>query len=128
MSYEPHIHDEMPAGEPSTAERMRDTASEVKARASELGRKAADKAEEARAGTASRMHTAAGALHENTDRVAGTAHSAAEALETSADYVREHDLRSMAGDLMDVVKNNPGAALLGAAAIGFLVGRALSRD
>jgi hypothetical protein len=32
----------------------------------------------------------------------------------------------MMGDAMEVVKNNPGAALLGAVAVGFLVARALS--
>jgi hypothetical protein len=34
----------------------------------------------------------------------------------------------MMGDLMQLVRNNPGPALLGALALGFLVGRALSRD
>jgi hypothetical protein len=29
---------------------------------------------------------------------------------------------------MEVVKSNPGPALLGAVALGFLIGRALSRD
>jgi hypothetical protein len=33
----------------------------------------------------------------------------------------------MIDDVMQLVKNNPGPALLGAAALGFLVGRALSR-
>jgi len=29
---------------------------------------------------------------------------------------------------VDVIRRNPGLALLGAAALGFLLGRALSRD
>jgi hypothetical protein len=34
----------------------------------------------------------------------------------------------MMGDLKDVVRRNPGLALLGAAALGLILGRALSRD
>ena len=130
MSYERDIPDEMMSSEPSTPTGgiRSATASEVKARAADMGRRAADKAEQVRAGTADGMNTAADALHEKTDRVAGAAHSAADALETSAAYIREHDLRSMMIDLMEVVKNNPGPALLSAVAVGFVVGRAFSRD
>jgi ElaB/YqjD/DUF883 family membrane-anchored ribosome-binding protein len=128
MSYDPEIPDEMPPYEASATERLRATASEVRAKASEVGRKTADKAEQVRAGTASGMDSAADTLHERAERVAGATHSAADALEASADYIREHDLRSMMVDLMEVVKNNPGPALLSAAAVGFLVGRAFTRD
>jgi len=34
----------------------------------------------------------------------------------------------MMSDFVDVIRRNPGPALLGAAALGFLLGRALSRD
>ena len=43
-----------------------------------------------------------------------------------ADYLRENSARDMVDDAMDVVKNNPGVALLGAVALGFLVGRVFS--
>jgi ElaB/YqjD/DUF883 family membrane-anchored ribosome-binding protein len=80
------------------------------------------------------MDRAASALDEQAEslpggaRVSSAAHSAADALATSADYIREHDLSDMMEDLRDVVRNNPGPALLGAAALGFLIGRAFSRD
>ena len=54
--------------------------------------------------------------------------AAADGLSTTADYVREHDLNGMVGDVETVVKNNPGPALLIAAAFGFLLGRAMARD
>jgi hypothetical protein len=34
----------------------------------------------------------------------------------------------MLSDLMEVIRRNPGPSLIGAAALGFLLGRALSRD
>lgn len=114
--------------DPAAAETLRDTTAEVKRTAADLGRKAAHKAEQARSGTASGMDSAASTLHEGTERLSNVGHSTAEALESGADYVREHDLNSMVSDLMKVVRNNPGPALLSAAALGFLVGKALARD
>jgi hypothetical protein len=83
---------------------------------------------------ASGLESAASALHERADslpggeRVASAAHTAASALGSTADYVRENDLKSMMADMQRLVKNNPGPALLTAAALGFLIARTLSRD
>ncbi|HXW85176.1 MAG TPA: hypothetical protein VEJ86_12265 [Candidatus Binataceae bacterium] len=127
MSYETDTPDPMTFRESSRAERIREGGSDVKDQA-------AAKEEQIRATTAGGLDSAASSLHEKAEgfsgspRVASAAHSAAEALESSADYIRENDLRHMMADLMEVVKNNPGPALLGAAAVGFLVGRAFSRD
>ena len=93
----------------------------------ELGRKAARRADQVRATAADNLESAASAMHSGGARVASAADSAAEALTSSADYVRDHDIRDMIDDLIDVVRNNPGPALLGAVALGFVVGRALSR-
>jgi hypothetical protein len=54
--------------------------------------------------------------------------TAANALNTTADYVREHDVKSMFSDVRKLVKDNPGPALLAAAVIGFFVARAFSKD
>jgi ElaB/YqjD/DUF883 family membrane-anchored ribosome-binding protein len=102
-------------------------ASETRSAAAELGRKASRKADRVRATAADSLDTAASAVHTGGERVASAAHSAAGALTSGAQYVREHDARDMIDDVMQLVKNNPGPALLGAAALGFLVGRALSR-
>ena len=61
-------------------------------------------------------------------RVANFAHSTADALTCTADYIREHDANAMLEDATTIVKNNPLAALVGAAALGFLLAKAFSRD
>jgi hypothetical protein len=49
-------------------------------------------------------------------------------MHSGAEYLRANDVETMMSDLMDTVRRNPGAALLGAAAVGFILARALSRD
>jgi hypothetical protein len=100
----------------------------LKSKAQEVGAKAAQRADQARVSAAAGMDTVASSLHERGDRMASAAHSAADAVSHGADYLRAHDVETMMGDLMDVIRRNPGPALLGAAALGFLLGRALSRD
>lgn len=45
----------------------------------------------------------------------------------AADYFGDADVSQMADDMKTLVKRNPGPALLGAAILGFLIGRSLSR-
>jgi ElaB/YqjD/DUF883 family membrane-anchored ribosome-binding protein len=54
--------------------------------------------------------------------------SAADGLEHTARYIRDHDFGYMASDLTAFVKQNPLPSLVAAAAVGFVVGRILSRD
>ena len=56
------------------------------------------------------------------------AHATADKLNSTADNVRNHDVGRMIGDVETIVKDNPGPALLIAAALGFLVDRAFSRN
>ena len=60
-------------------------------------------------------------------RVKELASAAADRVSTTADYVRTHDAKRMMADVETVVKNNPGPALLVAAAFGFVLGRSLTR-
>ena len=134
MSYQPNAPGAENSGESNLSDQASKAASEVKSRAQGLGRRAAERAEDARRAAAGGMDSVADTLHAKADslpggeRVAGAAHSAADALASGAQYVRDHDVQDMLQDLLEVVRNNPGAALLGAAALGFLVGRAVSRD
>jgi len=100
----------------------------LKSKAQEVGTKAAQRADQARVSAASGMDTVASNLHEQGDRMASAAHSAADAVTHGAEYLRANDVETMMGDFMEVIRRNPGPALLGAAALGFLLGRALSRD
>lgn len=50
-----------------------------------------------------------------------------ENISATADYVREHDSGRMMQDLKRVVRNNPGPSLLAAVAVGYFVGRSVTR-
>ena len=123
------------AAEPSTlGEKISDTATQVKDKVSDLGRTAADKIDENRDATADGLDKAASALHAKAEslpggeKVTGLAHATADQLTSTADYVRDHDANQMMADVETLVKNNPGRSLLAAAVIGFLAGRAFSRN
>jgi ElaB/YqjD/DUF883 family membrane-anchored ribosome-binding protein len=109
-----------------------DAASQAKGKISDLGRTASDKIDENRGSVAGGLATAASTLHEKAESLPGgekvsrLAHSAADKLTTTADYVRDHDVNSMMVDVEDLVKKNPGPALVVAAVLGFLVARAFS--
>jgi ElaB/YqjD/DUF883 family membrane-anchored ribosome-binding protein len=118
----------------SNAPPFDDISSQAKAKASDVGQMAEDKIDERRETAAEGLDSAADSLHEKAERLPGgekvssAAHAAADALASTAEYVREHDLKSMVVDVQTLVKNNPGPALLTAAALGFLVARTFSRD
>ena len=126
MVYESSGPDVMNPNDPLTG-RGAGMAAEAQAAASELGRKAARKADQMRGRAADGLDSAAKSMHSGGARVASAADSAADALSSGARYVRENEIRDMLDDFMDILKDNPGAALLGAAALGFLIGRAVSR-
>jgi ElaB/YqjD/DUF883 family membrane-anchored ribosome-binding protein len=100
----------------------------------DMGRNAAEAVDDSRSRAADGLDTAASALQERADDLPGgeavrtAARTAADRLSTSADYIRTHDAKRMMADAERFVKSNPGPALAVAAAFGFLLGRALSRD
>jgi ElaB/YqjD/DUF883 family membrane-anchored ribosome-binding protein len=100
----------------------------LKAKVQDVGTKAARGADRARVSAASGLDTLSSTLHKRGDNVASAAHHAADAMHSGAEYLRANDVETMMSDLMDVVRRNPGLALLGAAAVGLILGRALSRD
>jgi hypothetical protein len=119
---------------PGVSEKLFDVASQVKTKASNLGRSAADKIDENRGGAAAGLESAGTSLHARADSLPGgpkvtrAAHATADTLNHTAQYLREHDVASMLTDAKRLVKNNPGTALLGAAILGFVLARTLSRD
>ena len=100
----------------------------LKAKAQDVGAKAAQRADQARVSAAAGLDTVASNLHDSGDRVASAAHNAADAVTHGAEYLRGNDVQTMTDNLVDVIRRNPGPALLGAATLGFLLGRAVSRD
>src|SRR4030095_13827214 len=100
-----------------------------KGKAAEMGQRVADKIDENRGAAASGLESAASALRERADtlpggeKVASAAYATAGAVGVAADYVRDNDVKAMMADVQRIVKNNPGVALLTAAALGFLIAR-----
>lgn len=112
----PRLHDDLNAEAGVAGQSTRD-----------FGAAARDKAEKLRASAARGLDTAADAAHTGGERVASAAHRAGDALATGAEYVRVNDVGDMVDDFMDLMRNNPGPALLCAAAFGFVLGRAVYR-
>jgi ElaB/YqjD/DUF883 family membrane-anchored ribosome-binding protein len=116
----------------AAGDQLSGVASQAKEKISGMGRTAADKIDDNRDTVAGGLETAASSLHEKADSIPGgekvtrIAHTAADKLSTTADYVRQHDVNSMMADVQELVKKNPGPALLVAAAAGYLVARAFS--
>jgi hypothetical protein len=90
--------------------------------------------DEKREALARGLDAAAAALEARIDslpggpKVARAAQSAAQAMEVAADYVREQDFEDMVSDVQEIAKRHPGASLLTAAALGFLLARVIARN
>jgi ElaB/YqjD/DUF883 family membrane-anchored ribosome-binding protein len=113
---------------------LADRATEAKDSMADMAAAATKKVDEGRSMAADRLDSAISAVQERVgelpggQRVKELASAAAERFSTTADYMRTHDAKRMMADVETVVKNNPGPALLFAAAFGFVLGRALTRD
>jgi ElaB/YqjD/DUF883 family membrane-anchored ribosome-binding protein len=113
----------------STTDDSSDILSQVKTSAADLGEAAADEIDSRRRAAGAGIKSAAKSLHEKADdlpggtRVAGAAHSAADTLNSTGNYVRRRNFTGMARDVRKVVKDNPLPALVGAAALGFLLAK-----
>ena len=112
------------------SQRARNAATAITAAAND----AAAAIDDSRSTAADGLDAAASALHDRVDDLPGgetvrnVARATADRLSSSADYVRSHDVNRVMADVETFVKSNPGPALAVAAAFGFLLGRALSRD
>jgi len=111
-----------------------DAKSNVTGKASELGQKAANTIDANRGSAAGSLDDAATALHDRVsslpggEKVAHLANETADKLGATAQYVRTHDTKEMMADVEAFVKSHPGQSLIAAAVIGFLAGRAFSRN
>jgi ElaB/YqjD/DUF883 family membrane-anchored ribosome-binding protein len=134
MPNKPRSVDNPTRDERNTADDLTQHARSVAASMTNAAGDAAAAIDESRATAADRLETVASALHDRADDLAGGetvrnfARATADRLSTSADYMRSHDAKRMMADVETFVKSNPGPALALAAAFGFLLGRALSRD
>jgi ElaB/YqjD/DUF883 family membrane-anchored ribosome-binding protein len=116
------------------AERAGNRVHDVKESISDMARTAKQTVDEGRQTAAERLGSAASAVRDRAEQLPGGpkvqqfAHAAADRLNTTADYMRTHDAKRMFADVGRVVTNNPGPSLVIAAAFGFVLGRAFTRD
>jgi hypothetical protein len=108
------------------------TLSKVTDKVTETAAQVKDKVDANRNIAAQGFDQAASTIREKADSLPGgetvtdLAHTAADKLTATAGYVRETDVNTMMADVETLVKNNPGPALMAAAVVGCLVGRAFS--
>ncbi len=111
-----------------------DGVSQATSRVADISHKAAAAIDDKRDAVARGIDSAASTLREKAgdlpggEKVARAAYTAADAMETAAGYVRDQDLKAILSDLRQTVKQHPGATLLAAAAVGFLIARSFSRN
>jgi ElaB/YqjD/DUF883 family membrane-anchored ribosome-binding protein len=91
--------------------------------------KAMDTADQAKDKAAEGMDSAAEMVREKLGAKSGVTGTAgtklAEGMEKTAGYLKEHDTQDMMNDLDTFVREHPTQALIGAVAIGFVLGRML---
>jgi hypothetical protein len=110
-----------------------DVTSKVKEKAGQMADKVSDTVDKTRDQAAEGLDRAASALHDNAEDIPGgpkvvsVAHTVADGMESAAQYLREANFEDMKEGLLETCRKYPGQTLLGALAIGFLVGRAVRR-
>ena len=93
--------------------------------------KVMEKADAGRERAAEGMHTAAEQVREKAEQLPGgertgeIVQKAADKMDSAAGYMREHDVNEMMTDFQQIVRDHPRESLIAAAAVGFLVGRAM---
>jgi len=90
-----------------------------------------DGMESKRESIASAIDGAADRLHDTASgrgRLAGLADRTANVLDSTGRWVRDVEARDVVGEVTAMAKRHPGASLVAAVAIGFLLGRSLTRS
>lgn len=112
----------------SVTDQMANAATQLKEKVSDLGKSAVNKLDDSRQSAAGGLESAASALNSKGESVNGMAQSTASKLNSTAEYLRSNDVKAMMKDVEELVRRNPGPAMVAAAVIGFVTARALSRN
>jgi ElaB/YqjD/DUF883 family membrane-anchored ribosome-binding protein len=109
-------------------EAVSDMAKEAEGSVEHLGRSTGRKLDEARGATGQALHAAASSVRttgrQGCEAIDTVATGAADRLDATACYVEDHDVRGM---MKCFCRRHPMGAVVGAVAVGFLAGSALSR-
>ncbi len=111
---------------PETEEGQQNKAAEI---AGQVREQATEKVEQARESTAEQMASTASTVRDQFEGKGGVQEKAgvavADGMEKTAQYLREHDTQAMMTDVERFVREHPTQAVVGAVAVGFIVGRIL---
>ena len=118
-------------GQQSTSQQAQQAAESAKAKGQEMMDRAQQQADIQRERTADRLSDVAGTMREKQQQLPGgpttqrVAATAADKMDQASDYLQRHDMNDIASDLQRFARAHPTESLVAAAALGFLVGRAL---
>jgi ElaB/YqjD/DUF883 family membrane-anchored ribosome-binding protein len=104
-----------------------DTGSQVSRTATQVKERAQDTADQAMDTAAGGMESTAGTIRDKVEGQGGIQEKAgtaiADGMDKTAQYLREHDSQAVMQDMERYVRDHPTQAVLGALAVGFIVGR-----
>ena len=121
------------SAEENLRDKMVDVTAKVKEKAGQMADKVSDTVDKTRDQAADGLDRAASALHDNAEDIPGgpkvvnVAHSIADEMESAAQYLREANFEEMKEGLLETCRKYPAQTLIGALAVGFLVGRVVRR-
>ena len=107
-----------------------DAANRAQQQAKRYGQRAMDAVESGRESAATSLDSAASGIRAKADSLPGGpdvsrfARRAADKIGGAAQYLRDHEVKDMMSEVQSFVKEHPAQALIGAAVVGFLAGRA----
>ena len=108
-------------------ERAAGVASKIKDKASQFGSSLSQTAERQRENAAKGLDRAAVILHDGIGSAAKAGHGVADGMSSTASYIGSHSFGEMGTDVMEVCRRHPVQAMISAAVLGFIVGRAIRR-
>src|SRR4051812_19729676 len=112
-------------------DKLTGAASQVKDTATQYGRAAADNIDSTVRNAAGAVENTANTLRSQAGgqgKMSDIAQTAASKLDSTAQYMREFDSRELITQVEDWTRQNPGIAIVSAAAVGFLIGLSFRRD
>src|SRR5436190_6590640 len=119
--------------ERSLGDKIVDVTSRVRERAGQMADKVAETVDRQRDNAVTGLNRAASTLHEKAEEIPGGAtatqftHTIADGMESVARYMREADFDDIKDNVLETCRKYPAQTLIGALAVGFLVGRAMRR-
>jgi hypothetical protein len=121
------------AAEGNLGDKIVDVTSRVKERAGQMADKVAETVDKQRENAAGGLDRAAFTLHQKADELPGGrtvtqfTHTIADGMESAAQYLRDADFDEIKDSVLETCRKYPAQTLIGALAVGFLVGRAIRR-